>query len=295
MMIPTILKRSMSDSTTTDQNIVPSCADTEHNNISPMSPSPTPSLRMRNIRLSPGGDATSYKSVSPSPLQTQINEKESQLLDLVNLNASSLKAGLFRGRISPDEYDSHMDDLMSQVKDISSEISLIRNKITTNKKDILFLQDDKIKHDNDIISLKVNVEHCSDRIKEYTDDSHLHSKTIKTTRQGQVQVKQDIKIFARLSLRTTLKLVQQVRITLKHLGFHMTSNLGHWLNLPRKSIFIGVNSMTIWRKVNFKVIVPFNLITSGIVLTPFSHQRWHVTRALEIMHPLTLPRLSRHY
>ena len=177
----------MSDSTTADQNIV-----TEHNNISPVSSSPTPSLRMRNIRLSPGGNAVSYKSVTPPSLQTQINEKESQLLDLVNLNAPSLKADLFRGRISPDEYDSHMDDLMSLVKDISSEISLLRNEITNNRKDILYLQDDTIKHDNDIVSLKVDIAHCSDRIKEYTDDSHLHSKTIKNIRQGQVQVKQDI-------------------------------------------------------------------------------------------------------
>ena len=139
MTIPTILKRSMSDSTTADQNIVPPCADTVQDDISPMSPSPTPSLRIRNIRLSPGGKASSYKSVSPSPLQTQINEKESQLLDLVNLNAPSLKADLFRGRISPDEYDSIMDDLISLVKDISSEISLLRNEITNNRKDILYL------------------------------------------------------------------------------------------------------------------------------------------------------------
>ena len=110
----------------------------------------------------------------------------------VNLNAPSLKADLFRGRISLDEYDSHMDELMSLVKDISSEISLLRNEITNNRKDILYLQDDKIKHDNDIISSKVGVAHCSDRIKEYTDDNHLHSKTIKNIRQGQVQAKQDI-------------------------------------------------------------------------------------------------------
>ena len=147
---------------------------------------------MRNIRLSPGGKASSYKSVSPSPLQPQINEKESQLLDLVDFNAPSLKTDLFRGEISPDEYDSHMDDIMSLVKDISSEISLLRNEITNNRNDILHLRDDKIKHDNDSISLKVDVAHCSDRIKEYTDDIHLHSKTIKNIRQGQVQVKQDI-------------------------------------------------------------------------------------------------------
>ena len=64
-----------------------------------------------------------------------------------------------------------MDDLMSQVQQIFSELTIFRNEINDNKKYILYLKTNKIKKDNDIISLKTDVATCNNRIKESTNDA----------------------------------------------------------------------------------------------------------------------------
>ena len=105
MSIFQILQRPTSSSVSSDQN-----------DVSPISNSQTSSNSKCVISLSPGGNATSYKSVSTHTLQDQVTKKESEIINIVTFNLPALKKDLFSGIISSDDYAFHMDNIMEQVK-----------------------------------------------------------------------------------------------------------------------------------------------------------------------------------
>ena len=113
-------------------------------------------------------------------------------MNLVTFNFPALKKDLFSGTISSDDYASNMDKIMEQVKQISSEITCMKNDPHDHTKDIIYLNDDKVRHDHAITSLKIDVTSCSDLIKETAYESTFHAETIKNIRQGQAQVQEDI-------------------------------------------------------------------------------------------------------
>ena len=81
---------------------------------------------------------------------------------------------------------------MEQVKQISSEITCMKNDLNDHTNDIIYLKDDTVRHVHAIKSLKIDVANCSDLLQETADDSTFHAKTFKTIRQGQAQVQEDI-------------------------------------------------------------------------------------------------------
>ena len=169
-----------------------SSVGTDHQDVSPIINSQTSGNSKCVINLSPNGSTVSYKSVSNPTLQDQVTEKESEVMNLVTLHLPALKKDLLIGTISSDDYASRMDTIMEQVKHISSEITCMKTDLHDHSKDLIYLKDDKVRHDHAITSLKIDVANCSDLIKETADDSTFHAKTIKDIRQGQAQVQEDI-------------------------------------------------------------------------------------------------------
>ena len=78
-------------------------------------------------------------------------------MNLVTFNFPALKKDLFSGTISSDDYASNMDKIMEQVKQISSEITCMKDDPHDHTKDIIYLNDDKVRHDHAITSLKIDV------------------------------------------------------------------------------------------------------------------------------------------
>ena len=113
-------------------------------------------------------------------------------MNLVTFILPALKENLFSGTISFDDYISRMDKITEQVKQISSEITCMKNDLNEYTKYIIYLNDDKVRHDHAITSLKIDVANCSDLIKETAGDSTFYAKTIKHIRQGQAQVQEDL-------------------------------------------------------------------------------------------------------
>ena len=113
-------------------------------------------------------------------------------MNLVTFILPALKENLFSGTISFDDYISRMDKITEQVKQISSEITCMKNDLNEYTKYIIYLNDDKVRHDHAITSLKIDGINCSGLIKEPVYDSTFHAKTIKTIRQGQAQNQEDI-------------------------------------------------------------------------------------------------------
>ena len=92
----------------------------------------------------------------------------------------------------------------------------MKNDLNDHTNDIIYLKDDKVRHVHAITSLKIDVANCSDLLQESADDSTFHAKTIKTTRQGQTQVQEDIH-----NLHTILTM-HEVKIS-PNSAFHLKS------------------------------------------------------------------------
>ena len=126
----------------------------DHQDMSPIYYSQTSGHSKCVISISPGGHDTSYKSVSTLTLHDQVT--------LVTYTLPVLKRGLFSGTISSDDYASYMDTIMEQVKQLLSDITCMKNKLTDNTIYIISLQDDKDRHDHAITSLTIDVANYPD-------------------------------------------------------------------------------------------------------------------------------------
>ena len=137
----------------------------DQNDVSPIFNFQTPSNSKCAVSLFIGGNVASYKSVSTLTLQDQIIEKETEIMNFVMFTLPALKTDLFSETITSDDHVSHINKIMEQVKQLSSEKKCMKNNLNVYSKNTIYLKNDKVRHDHAITSLKIDVDNCSDLIK----------------------------------------------------------------------------------------------------------------------------------